>query len=638
LGDADESVAAAVLIVNPGGFAFARRLDGEGTVFIPPGRMGDALDGDEVDVRHRPGDKGPEGTVLRVRQRRRTRVVGILAKAGNRRWVLEPDDPRLLRTVIALGGPKGTAFGKVVAARIVDYPSKERESVRVEVERELGDAGTLDVEVQKILIDNAIDETFPADVEAEAERTPSAVREADLENRADLRALPFMTIDPPDARDFDDAVCVEALGEDPEACDMRLHVAVADVSHYVREGTAIDREARHRCFSAYLPDRAVPMLPEQLSAHICSLVPNEDRLAMVAAMTVGPAGEVKNVRLMAGVIHSQRRLSYDEVAGELVGERRFGQPEDVRARIFQLRAVADRLRAARLRRGAIELNLPETKVVLDDDDRSRIRDVVQSRATREMTRAYNLIEELMLAANEAVGLLAVSRQLPIVFRVHDKPDAEKLAQLSTAALSLGMQLDPEKLQKPRGVQKFLSKIAGRERAEALNMLMLRAMAQAEYSTENVGHFALASTAYSHFTSPIRRYPDLITHRVLKAWLSQRGWDCGPEPVPRMPKLRETTDDSARGSARERVVMQAERDAKSLFAALYMQDRVGDRLEGRITGISQGGVFVMLDAPFVDGMIKMASFERALGESYERDDAGVSLVRQIDFALVALARA
>ncbi len=612
-------------MVNPGGFAFAKRLDGEGSVFIPPGRLGDALDGDEVEVDIWPGDKGPEGRLRAVIKRRRTRVVGILAKAGNRRWVLEAEDMRLLPTVTVVGGSRGTAFGKVVVSRIVDYPCRRHSDIRVEVERELGEPGELDVEVQKILIERSIDDHFPTRVLEEAEKTPERVTDDDLGNRADLRAFGFMTIDPPDARDFDDAVCVTPLGEDSDSCDFRLHVAVADVSHYVRDGSAIDEEAIFRCFSAYLPDRAIPMLPEALSTHICSLVADEDRAAMVVAMTVDPAGAVRDLEVMAAVIHSQRRLSYNQVAHELNEGAEPRLPLPICRRIRDLRLVSDRLRAARLRRGAVELNLPETKILLDDDDRTRIRDVVQSRASPEMARAYNLIEELMLAANEGVGQIAVENRLPIVFRVHATPDVKKLEKLCDAAAALGIRVDPETLETPRGVQKFLSKTSTRTRHEALNSLMLRAMAQAEYRTENVGHFALASKAYAHFTSPIRRYPDLVTHRVMKAWLQKEGKKCGPHPVPHMPKLVESDEHSARSSTREREVMQAERDAKALFSAVHMLDRIGDRFEGRITGMSQGGVFVQLASPCVDGMIKMASFEKTTRESYTLDDSGVFLM-------------
>ena len=629
----------AVLSVNPGGYGFARPLSAEDkdkdkdksarrpteqrSVFIPPGYLRGALDGDEIEVVYWLSDKGLEGRIEDIVKRKRTRVVGILTKAGNRNWVLEVEDPRLIWPVICSDGPGDGEVGMVVVAEILEYPQGNDPVLRVKVQRTIGVPGALETEVQKILIEHRIPDEFPKHALREAESVPSEVREQDLERRTDLRRLPFMTIDPPDARDFDDAVCVELLGEDPATSDYRLHVAIADVSHYVHEGTAIDEEALERLFSCYLPDRAIPMLPHQLSSHMCSLVADADRLAMVVSMRIDVRGEPSEFEVCSAVIHSRRRLTYEEVAKELEGADLLG--DEARARVMALRSCADRLRAARLRRGAIELALSEAKVVLEEDDRTRILDVVKSRSSKAMMRAYNLIEELMIAANEAVGELAVEHGLPVVFRVHDKPDEEKLTVLTSAALLLGTKADPEKLLHPRGVQKFLSQIAGKPFEGALNMLMLRAMAQAQYSTTNVGHFALASRAYVHFTSPIRRYPDVISHRVMKAWLKRKGGPCGPEPVPRMPKLVESEDQAIRSSEREREVSGAERETQSLFAALHMRDRIGDRFEGTISGLSQFGIFVQIDAPFVDGMVKLGDVEKDRGEPYQRDETGIRMV-------------
>jgi ribonuclease R len=626
----ERSQTRAVLHVNPGGYGFARPLSSEETrnVFIPPGYLRGALDGDELEVVYWESEKGLEGRIEEIVKRKRTRVVGVLAKAGGGQWVLEVEDPRLIWPVLCVGGPGDGDPGKVVVAQIVEYPEDPRPELRVSVQRTIGVPGALETEIQKILIEHRIEDGFAPAVEAEAQAVPSVVQEAELDNRADLRGLPFMTIDPPDARDFDD--------------DVRLHVAIADVSHYVREGTAVDDEARERYFSAYLPDRAIPMLPHQLSSHMCSLVPKQDRLAMVVSMRVDAAGETSEWVVRAGVIHSRRRLTYGEVATALdaadepsieelqtTPEGASAMPEKLgkkaRNRVFALRACADRLRRARLRRGAIELELAEAKVVLEADDRTRILDVVKSRATKSMARAYNLIEELMIAANEAVGELAVEHSLPVVYRVHDKPDEEKLTTLTSAALTLGTKADPEKLLTPRGAQKFLGQLHGKPFATALNMLMLRAMAQAQYSVKNVGHFALASRAYVHFTSPIRRYPDLISHRVMKAWVRSCGGECGPQPVPRMPKASESEDQAIRSSEREREIVSAERATQSLFAAVFMRDRIGDRLEGAISGLSQNGIFVQIDAPYVDGMIKVAELEKDRKETYTRDETGVRLV-------------
>nr|WP_263430325.1 VacB/RNase II family 3'-5' exoribonuclease [Nannocystis pusilla] len=622
-----KGAAAARLVVNPGGFGFAERLDGEGTVFIPRGRLAGALDGDEIEVLSWPSEKGFEGEIVRILQRGRTRLTGQVRRIGRAR-VLECDDPRvLLRPDVEDDTP--VPEDMVVVAAITRYPHDTRDGGAVRIERLLGPPNTLATEQAKILLEYNIDPEFAADVLAEAEAVPETVQPEDLAGRADLRGLEFMTIDPVDARDFDDAVCVEAIaGEGPHGA-VRVHVAVADVSHYVREGTAIDREAAWRCFSCYLPNRSIPMLPRALSSHMCSLVPEQDRLAMVASFRLATDGEIDELVLRASVIHSRKRLTYEEVAAVLSEETdaQTSQPPQVTARIAALRAAADRLRARRLRRGAIELNVPEIKVLLDQDDPERIRDIVPTRASAELARAYNLIEELMLAANEAVARVAVTHGLPLVYRIHAPPDPVRLEQLATVAEALGAKADPEKLTTPRGAQKFLNRTQHHPRRPALHMFMLRAMAQAQYSVDNVGHFALASDAYAHFTSPIRRYPDLIVHRVLKSHLARIGGLPGPEPVPPMPPREQTAEQGARSSLRERAVADAERDSKSLFAALYMRDRVGDRFEATVSGIGSPGLFVQIDRPFVDGLVRLGNLERDRGEPFQLDSSGVKLVGQ-----------
>jgi ribonuclease R len=586
-GDAPR-VASARIMVNPAGFAFGERLDGEGSIFIPPPGRGGAMDGDEAVVAWWPGQRGAEGTVRSVTRRARTRVTGILRREG-KQWVIAPDDPRVLGRADVVGEPPEGEPGQVVVARIVDYPGPWGDDLTVQVEKALGQPGTIATEEAKILIEHGIDPLLPPAVLSAATKVPTRVHRREHENREDMRELDFMTIDPPDARDFDDAVCVEVLGRTLKRAPMRV----------------FDDEAALRCFTCYLPDRAIPMLAEQLSSNICSLVPKKDRLAMVVTFELGEDGHVSEADVKAAVIHSKARLTYGQVADELSGQAK--QPPQVRERIAVLREAADRLQRARRKRGAIELDLPEIKVLLDEDDKSRIRDVVASRATPEMTRAYNLIEELMIAANEGVARVAVRHRLPVVYRVHDAPEEERIERYVAVAGLLGVEVDPERLRTPKGFRGFLRKITDHPRRDALHQLCLRTLAQAEYSTHNIGHFALASNAYLHFTSPIRRYPDLINHRVLKAW-----------PV------RQSREQSERSNDRERATVQAERDAKALFSAAFMRDRIGDRFEGKISGLSAGGIYVTLDAPPVDGMVKRARLERELRERWELDELGAKL--------------
>jgi ribonuclease R len=297
----------------------------------------------------------------------------------------------------------------------------------------------------------------------------------------------------------------------------------------------------------------------------------------------------------------------------------------VTRRIAALRSVADRLGAARTRRGSIVLDLPEIKILLDQDDPERVRGIVTSRADEHVRKAYNLIEELMVAANEAVARICVQRKLPAIYRVHDVPEEERVERLCAVADLFGVDADPQLLVTPKGFAALIKKVGSHPRRHALHSLMLRTLAQAEYSPRNVGHFALASPAYLHFTSPIRRYPDLINHRVMKAWLRRTGGSAGPNPVPKLPSLQAAKEASDRSSLRERATTQAERDAKALMAAHYMRDRIGDRFEGTISGVATAGLFVTLDDPPVDGMVRRGQIERELGEPWSMDALGVRMV-------------
>jgi ribonuclease R len=598
------------LSLHPQGFGFAERENKEGTIFIPAGNRGGAMDGDEVLVSHWHADRGREGIVRSVVARKRTRLTGVLVRQRGR-VTLEPEDPRVVDPVEVVGQLPGDALGMVVLADIVEYPIPGRQLVLVTIDRVVGPPGRIATETLKILIEHGVDPEFPPNVLAAATSVATAVVPEDLEGRADMRHLPFMTIDPPDARDFDDAVCMEDKGDD----NARLYVAVADVSHYVKEGDPFDVEAALRCFSCYLPDRAIPMLPRELSSNICSLVPDQERLAMVVSMDIDARGVVGDVDVAAAVIRSRARLSYEQAAAMLEsGE----GPADQLARVVELRKLADRMRRVRMRRGAIELSLPEVKVRLDQDDPERVRSVEHARAKPEIARAYNLIEELMLAANESVARVAGRARLPLLYRVHASPDEERIERFCGVAGLLGIEVDPEVLRTPKAMQAFLKRIAKHPRRVALNGLLLRALAQAEYATANVGHFALASNGYLHFTSPIRRYADLVDHRVLKAHLRRTGGKAGPEPTPKMPERHVANAIARRASERERAVAQAERDAKAMLCAAFMRDRIGDRFEGSVTGLSNAGAYVMLDDPPVDGIIRRTALERETRESFVLD--------------------
>lgn len=621
-GQDSEAASLGTLVMNPGGYGFVQRSAPLDSVFVPPHRLAGAIDGDRVRVKFWDAQKGVEGEVLEVLSRRRKKIVGLLRAMGDRGYIIEPDDARIVHRVRLCDRPSGEAeLGQLVSGNIETYPISGSPEIVVSFDRVIGDPGNLQVEVEKTLLENSIESGFPLEAVEEAKKVPRKVRIKDRKGRVDLTELPFMTIDPPDARDFDDAVCVEFEGGDNPLGDAILYVAVADVSHYVRPGSAIDTFARERCFSVYLPDRSIPMLPGQLSSHMCSLVPHEDRLAMVAKMRIDAGGRVVERDVIAAVIHSQKRLTYAQAAAVMDdAQHRLGDEEI--QRILDLRRVADRLRKVRLQRGALELGLPDSKVLLDDDDAERIRDIIHAKPSKSITRAYNLIEELMLAANEAVGEIAVEHKLPVLFRAHDAPNLEKLEQLESAAAQFDISFDPQAMEEPRAVQKLISKLRGHELSSVLQILLLRCMAQAVYSPDHSGHFALASPAYVHFTSPIRRYADLVSHRVFKAFLQRKGKYKDPIAASQMPSREDCEEAARESSEQERQIMQVERGVKAIYAAAFMKDKIGECYPGQISGFNNHGAFVMLQEPRVDGFIVLNPRDEP--RQYELDPSGTQM--------------
>jgi ribonuclease R len=592
------------LRVHPAGYGFVVREDGEDDVFIPAKYRGNALDGDRVALSTWQGYKGTEGRVEEVLERGRAKLTGILHGVG-RAMHLEPDDPRIAATgghVQLEEGSAGARDGQAVVVEITKYPSRPDEAITARIIHVLGSPDDPRTEVEKVIICSDIPNEFPTDVIDASERAPDHVRPSDLVDRIDLRERHFMTIDPETARDFDDAVCVEAS---PKAGHSRLWVAVADVSHYVRPGQALDREARTRGCSVYLPDRAIPMLPRPLSAGICSLNPEVDRLAMVVRLEVDSQGGVSDPYFCAAVIRSHARLDYAGVAAALAGDFRGPRARyrEFLPKLEELREVAGRLRKRRSQRGSLDFDLPEAKVVLDEDDPTRVRDVVQSRADLQVKGAYQMVEDFMLAANEAVARHFRERELDTLWRVHDIPSEERLDEFAEIAHAFGLEFDPEDGRDPRKMRDFLETLRGRPMERALNFLLLRTLKQAVYDVVNVGHFGLGAKDYLHFTSPIRRYPDLIVHRLLKASLHQDGLAAGgpPPPVPPRPDLQAMASES---SSNERRAMEAEREVVDMYRAFLMRDRIGEEFEGTIAGVMGFGFFVQIESPFIEGLVKV----------------------------------
>ncbi|MGC3997183.1 MAG: ribonuclease R [Anaeromyxobacter sp.] len=454
----------------------------------------------------------------------------------------------------------------------------------------IGRPGEPRVEVLKVAYAKGFADVFPETVQAEAEETPDHVRAEDWRGRKDLTGLPLVTIDGEDARDFDDAVHVERLPARKGKPLYRLVVAIADVAHYVRPGTALDGEAQRRGTSVYFPMQVLPMLPERLSNGICSLNPEVDRLCMVADLVVDGHGDVKEAEVYEAVMRSAARCTYNEVARVLAGERVPGRERFREA--FELMAeLQGKLTAMRRRRGAIDFDLPEAKIVLGEDGR------VSAIEKRPRNRAHRIVEEFMLAANEAVARWFGTRELPTIYRVHGAPDEEKLQAFLDLAATHGFAA-PVEPRDPRALNALLEKLAGHAQQRALNQLLLRAMMQAIYTPENIGHYGLAAEHYLHFTSPIRRYPDLMVHRLLKEeWARRLGKPVKQTPAPALEEL------AALCSERERASMEGEREIDAYYAALFMQDKVGETCDGVVSAVVEFGLFVELKPFFVEGLVK-----------------------------------
>jgi ribonuclease R len=640
--------------IHPVGYGFVVPDDKSEDVHVSARSRGAAMDADTVEIEAWPGVRGFEGRVLRVIARGRAKITGQLERAG-KQVILQPDDPRITGPVSLRGHVAVTLVGQAVVAEITRYPDVPGGPIEAEVLKVLGDPDDPRTEVEKVLACADVSEEFPADVARMAEVLPQEVLPADRVDRADLREIPFLTIDPETARDFDDAVAIEKL---PHG-GTRLWVAVADVSHYVREGSPVDLEARRRGCSIYLPSRAIPMLPEPLSARICSLVPEEDRLAMVTRIDLDRHAEVVGRDFCAAVIHSRARLDYPGVAAALGGDVR-GKRKKYEAHLPALRAMvslARQLRALRAKRGSLDFDLPEPFVELDGDDPRLVRNIRKSRRDPGERQAYSMIEEFMLAANEAVAVSFRERGEDTLWRIHDAPDRGRMEEFAVLAENYGLRIDIDDARTPQGLHRVLDRLKGHTAEKPLSFQMLRSLKQATYDVINIGHFGLASRDYLHFTSPIRRYPDLIVHRLLKTRLAgQRkpsgGWLPASEAPP--PDRAALQKMAAESSFSERQAMEVEREVIDLYRAFFLRDRIGDVFDGTISGVMGFGVFVVIDDPFVEGLVRMEALSDdyyvfdepacrlvgrrsgrafALGDTIKVEVQSVSVVRRkIDFAL------
>lgn len=582
---------------HPKGFGFVvPDTPGKPDVFVHPNDLNGAMDGDLVLARLHGGKREglrPEGEVVRILKRGRTFVVGTFTSPSRHFGFVIPDDRRLPADIfIPPEGRNGAKEGQKVVVRLHHYPGV-RHSAEGVVTEILGHKDDPGVDILSIIRKYQLPEEFPEEVLREAEQIPETIDPKELEGRRDLRNRTLVTIDGEDAKDLDDAVSVERL---PNG-HFRLGVHIADVSYYVKEGSALDREAYRRGCSVYLVDRVIPMLPPRLSNGICSLNPRVDRLTITCDMELNKQGDVVDYDIYPSVIRTRERMTYDAVKRILVDE----DPELIEryeplVGDFRLMAELARiLRRRRMKRGAIDFNFSEAKIKVDE--RGKPVEIVR----RPRTIAESLIEEFMLAANETVASHFARAEIPFLYRIHEKPDTEKLQSFFEFITHFGYSIrgQADKI-RPRALQQLLEEIEGKPEETLISTVMLRSMKQARYAAECLGHFGLAARYYTHFTSPIRRYPDLVIHRIIREVFTEKLFS--PQRIDQLnAQLPETADQA---SKRERIAIEAERETDDLKKAEFMMDRIGEEFEGLISGVTAFGIFVELENT-VEGLVHVS---------------------------------
>jgi ribonuclease R len=590
------------------GHGFVHPEDRSAPIILSYRQMREVMHGDRVAVRVSGTDhRGRlEGTVVEVLERGTTEIVGRLYDESGISFVV-PDNPRIGHRVLVPRDRVGDArAGQVVLVKIVEQPSRTVQPLG-HVVRVLGEHAAPGMETEIAIHSHGLPFEFPPEAVAQAEAFGLAVSPAAKRGREDLREVGLVTIDGEDARDFDDAVWCE-----PVRGGWRLIVAIADVASYVPEGSALDQEAQHRGTSVYFPNRVLPMLPEALSNGLCSLKPKVDRLCLCCEMRVNAQGKITRSRFFEGLMNSKARLTYTKAAAWLANPGAVTDPEVIASgtTLRNLHDLFRALHAARLKRGALDFDAPELKVRFDAEGR------IAAFVEQPRNDAHRLIEECMIAANVEAAKFLRKHRIPTLYRVHGQPDEERLEKLREFLRGFAIELPRDRELEPQDLNAVLQRVAGNEEAHLIQTVVIRTMPQASYQPENIGHFGLALTEYAHFTSPIRRYPDLLVHRGIRHVLRGGNASNFEYGESRMAELGQQT------SFTERRADEATRDAMSWLKCQFMQDKIGEEFDALVTGVVDFGLFVQAKGLQIDGLVHVS----ALGSDYfSRDKSGYRLV-------------